>query len=135
MIDANVALVRAMEEDFFNRRDVSAVDRYVSASYRLRTAEEGAPSGREAIKGYIAGYLNGFPDLHISIDQLFAAADKVAGVFTFTGTHKGDLFGIAPTGRAISVRQIAIYRLAGGKVVDEWEISDQLGLMKQIGVS
>src|SRR5438309_1802104 len=82
MIDTNVAFVRAMEEEFFNRRDVSAVDRFVSASYRLRTAEEGAPSGREAIKAYIAGYLNGFPDLHISIDQLFAAADKVAGVVT-----------------------------------------------------
>ncbi len=79
-------------------------------------------------------YLDGFPDLHISIDQLLAVGDKVVGVFTFTGTHKGDLFGVTPTGRTISVRQIAIYRLESGQVVDEWEISDQLGLMQQIGV-
>jgi predicted ester cyclase len=134
MIDDNLAVVRNMEEDLFNHRDPAAVDRYVSPAYTLRTAEEGAPSGREAIKAYIAGYLDGFPDLHISIDQLLAVGDKVVGVFTFTGTHKGDLFGFTPTGRSISVRQIAIYRLEGGQVVDEWEISDQLGLMQQIGV-
>jgi predicted ester cyclase len=43
------------------------------------------------------------------------------------------LFGLAPTNRRISVRQIAIYRIRSGKVVEEWEISDQLGLMQQLG--
>lgn len=57
----------------------------------------------------------------------------MVGVFTFTGTHNGALFGLASTGRTISIRQIAIYRLEGGQVVDEWEISDQLRLMQQIG--
>jgi predicted ester cyclase len=133
MIDDNMAIVRNMEEDLFNRRDIAAIDRYVSPAYALRTAEQGAPSGREAVRAYIAAYLDGFPDLHISIDQLLAVGDKVVGVFTFTGTHKGHLFGIAPSGRTISVRQIAIYRVKSGQVVDEWEISDQLGLMQQIG--
>lgn len=133
MIDDNLALVRDMEEDLFNRRDLTAVDRYVSPAYTLRTAGVGAPAGRETIKAYIAAYLGGFPDLHISIDQLLAVGDKVIGLFTFTGTHKGDLFGVAPTGKTISVRQIAIYRLESGQVIDEWEISDQLGLLEQIG--
>ena len=135
MIADNLAFIRDMEEDLFNHRDPSAVDRYVSPSYTLRTADKGAPSGREAVRTYIAAYLDGFPDLHISIDQLLAVGDKVIGVFTFTGTHTGDLFGMAPTGRTIAVRQIAIYRLENGQVVDEWEISDQLGLMRQIGAA
>ena len=133
MVDDNLAFVRRMEEDLFNLRDLTAVDRYVSPAYTLRTAEAGSPSGREAIKAYIAAYLDGFPDLHISIDQLLAFGDKVVGVFTFTGTHDGHLFGVPPTGRTISVRQIAIYRLENGRVVDEWEVSDQQGLMRQIG--
>ena len=133
MIDDSVAIVRNMEEDLFNHRDPTAVDRYVSPAYTLRTAEEGAPAGREAVRAYIAAYLDGFRDLHISIDQLLGVEDKVVGVFTFTGTHGGVLFGQAPTGRTISVRQIAIYRLEGGQVVEEWEISDQLGLMQQLG--
>lgn len=133
MSNDNLAFIRKMEEDLFNRRDPTAVDRCVSPAYTLRTAGEGAPSGREAVRAYIAAYLDGFPDLHISIDQLLAVGDKVVGVFTFTGTHKGELFGVTPTGKSISVRQIAIYRLENGQVVDEWEISDQLGLMQQIG--
>ena len=133
MIDDNLAFIRDMEEDLFNHRDPTAVDRYVSPAYTLRTADKGAPSGREAVRAYIAAYLDGFPDLHISIDQLLAVGDKVIGVFTFTGTHTGNLFGMAPTGRTVAVRQIAIYRLENGQVVDEWEISDQLGLMRQIG--
>ena len=124
-IDDNLTLVRNMEEDLFNQRDPGAVDRYVSPAYTLRTAEEGAPSGREAVRAYIAAYLAGFPDLHISIEQLLGVGDKVVGVFTFTGTHTGDLFGVTPSGRTISVRQIAIYRVEGGRVVDEWAFDAQ----------
>ena len=115
---------------------IETLPRSIGTSHRpTRCArpERGAPSGREAVRTYIAAYLGGFPDLHISIDQLLAVGDKVVGVFTFTGTHKGDLFGVTPSGRTIAVRQIAIYRLEGGQVVDEWEISDQLRLMQQIG--
>jgi predicted ester cyclase len=57
----------------------------------------------------------------------------VVGVLTFTGTHKGDLFGVSPTGKTISVRQIAIYRLENGQVIDEWETSGPLRLIQQIG--
>lgn len=131
MTEENLALVRDMEEDLFNRRDLTAVERYVAPSYTLRTAGSGMPSGRETIRESIAAYLEGFPDLHIWIEQLFAAGDKVVGVFRFTGTHKGELFGVPPTERTISVRQIAFYRIEKGQVVDEWE--DQLGLMQRIG--
>lgn len=53
MIADNLAVVRDMEEDLFNHRDPTAVDRYVAPAYTLRTAEEGAPSGREAIKAML----------------------------------------------------------------------------------
>jgi hypothetical protein len=66
MMDDNIAIVRNMEEDLFNCRDIAAIDRYVSPAYALRTAEQGAPSGREAVRAYIAAYLDGFPDLHTS---------------------------------------------------------------------
>jgi predicted ester cyclase len=133
MNNMNTELVRAMEEDLFNRRDPAAIDRYVAPSYRLRTATAGLPDGREAVRAWIAAYLDGFPDLHIAIEQLLPVGDKVVGVFTFSGTHRGELFGIAPTERRIAVRQIAIYRIEAGQVHEEWEISDQLALMQQLG--
>lgn len=133
MTKDNKALVRRMEEELFNKRNVAAVDEFLAPGYVLRTAGEGMPNDREAVREAIAAYLAGFPDLHISIDELLADGDRVVGRFTFTGTHDGELFGIPPTGRLISVRQVAIYRIADGQVVEEWEISDQLGLMQQLG--
>jgi steroid delta-isomerase-like uncharacterized protein len=130
---ANKDLVMRMEEELFNNRNLAALDQFLSKRYVLRTAAEGAPNDRQAVRDAIAGYLEGFPDLHISVDELVAEGDRVVGRFTFTGTHRGDLFGIPPSGRRISVRQIAIYRIEDGKVVEEWEISDQLGLMQQVG--
>ena len=129
----NKALVRRMEEEIFNKRNLAAVDEFISPDYIVRTAPDGTPADRDAVRGFMAMYLEAFPDLHISIDQLLAVDDKVIGVFTFTGTHGGDLFGLPPTQKRISVRQIAIYRIEDGKVVEEWEVSDQLGLMQQLG--
>ena len=135
MTENNKALVRRMEEELFNKRNLDAVDTFIAPGYVLRTAADGTPNGRDAIRSSIAGYLQGFPDLRITIDQLLAVDDRVVGCFTFSGTHRGELFGMPPTGRSIAVRQIAIYRIAGGRVVEEWEVSDQLGLMQQLGAA
>lgn len=131
--DENKALVRRMEEELFNKRNLAAIDEFIGPDYVLRTAPEGTPTGRDGVREYIAMYLTGFPDLRITIDELLAVNDKVIGRFTFTGTHGEELFGLAPTQRQVRVRQIAIYRIEGGRVVEEWESSDQLGLMQQLG--
>jgi steroid delta-isomerase-like uncharacterized protein len=131
--EENKALVLRMEEEIFNNRNLAAIDEFIAPEYVLRTAPPGAPANREGVRDFIAMYLEAFPDLHISIDELLAGDDKVVGRFTFTGTHAGGLMGLEPTGRRIAVRQIAMYRIEGGKVVEEWEVSDQLGLMQQLG--
>jgi predicted ester cyclase len=59
---------------------------------------------------------------------------RVAGRITAYGKHAGDLFGIPATGKEIKVIGIAIWRIAGGKIVEHWHETDQLGLMRQIGV-
>jgi steroid delta-isomerase-like uncharacterized protein len=132
-VEGNKALVRRMEDEIFNKRRLDAIDEFISPDYVLRTAATGMPAGRDAVRGSIAAYLAGFSDLRISVDELVAEGDRVVGLFTFTGTHDGDLFGIPPTGRAISVRQMAMYRIRDGQVVEEWEVSDQLALMQQVG--
>lgn len=129
----NEALVRAMEEEIFNRRNPDAVDRYIAPDYVLRTAAEGTTIGRDGVRESIAAYVSGFSDLSIEIEQLVAVEDRVVGVFLFTGTHDGEMFGMAPTGRRIAVRQMAMYRIANNQVSEEWEVSDQLGLMQQLG--
>ena len=129
----NKALVRRMEDEIFNKRRLDAVDEFISPEYVLRTAPDGVPSNRDAVRDAMAMYLAGFPDLHVSVDQLLAEDDRVVALLTYSGTHEGELFGMPPTGKRISVRQVAMYRVEDGQVAEEWEVSDQLGLMQQLG--
>jgi len=74
------------------------------------------------------------PDLHFTIDDIVAEGDKVAVRFTFSGTHKGEIMGIPPTNKKLTIWGINIYRVVGGKFVEGWERADTLGLMQQLGV-
>ena len=131
--EANKALVLRMEDEIFNHRNLAAIDEFVAPAYVLRTAPAGTPADREAVRASMSMYLAGFPDLHVTVDELIAVEDKVVARLTYSGTHDGDLFGIPPTNKRISVGQIAIYRIEAAQVVEEWEVSDQLGLLQQIG--
>jgi predicted ester cyclase len=73
-----------------------------------------------------------FPDLHVEIDDLIAEDDQVAARLTFSGTHRGDFRGIAPTGRGITFSAVRIYRLADGKITGSWAVQDALGLISQL---
>ena len=61
-------------------------------------------------------------------------ADKVVIRWSFTGTHKGELMGIAPTGKPVAFTGISIMRVVDGKIVEAWEEGDSLGLMQQLGL-
>ncbi len=75
----------------------------------------------------------GFPDLHITIEDIIAEGDKVATRATARGTHKGEFMNIPPTGKQVTVTSIAIQQIAGGKVVEVWVNIDHLGMMQQLG--
>jgi predicted ester cyclase len=70
----------------------------------------------------------------MNIDDLFAEDDKVVIRMTWVGTHTGDFYGRAATGRPVSVTSIGIDRVANGKIVEGWGEVDMLGLYEQIGV-
>jgi predicted ester cyclase len=131
--DRNKLTVQNMEHEIFDRRNLDAVDRFIHPDYTLRTAAPGTTFGRDDVREAMTAYVDGFSDLHVEIEELIASDDRVVAVLLFTGTHDGELFGLLPTNKRIAVRQIAMYRLVGGQVVDEWEVSDQLGLMQQLG--
>jgi len=74
-----------------------------------------------------------FPDALFKIEDLIGEGDKLVDRFTVTGTHKGPFVGISPTGRRVALPGISVVRIDGGKVVERWGISDQLGLLQQLG--
>ena len=74
-----------------------------------------------------------FPDLERTIEDLVAHGDKVVARWTATGTHTGDFMGIPPSRQVATSSGITIFRIADGRIVEEWSESDMLGLLQQVG--
>jgi predicted ester cyclase len=75
-----------------------------------------------------------FPDYHITIEDVVAEGDKVVLRFHWSGTHKGEFMGIAPTGNKVTVTAMSMHRIEGGKEAEQWGELDRLGMMQQLGV-
>jgi steroid delta-isomerase-like uncharacterized protein len=90
--------------------------------------------GPEGSKEYVSVFRTAFPDLHIEIEDQVAEGDKVVTRWTGTGTHEGDMMGIAPTGNKVTLPGMEIVRFLGGKIAEGWEGYDSMVLMQQLGV-
>lgn len=88
--------------------------------------------GREIWRLGAQTMLDGFPDLEITVEDMFGVDDRVAVRVHFRGTHRGTFQGIAPTGRPVSFRSIEIYRVEGDRIAEEWVAPDLTDLMRQI---
>ena len=74
------------------------------------------------------------PDLRVTIQELMAEGDKVALRRSYQGTHRAQLLGIPATGKPLQIGSISSFRLAGGRIAENWEQWDRLALMQQLGV-
>src|SRR5213083_1298134 len=89
--------------------------------------------GKEGFPAFVTTYQTGVPDGRITIDDQIAEGDVVATRWTGRGTHTGELMGLPPTGREITVAGITYSRIADGKVREAWVIWDTLAMMQQLG--
>ena len=80
-------------------------------------------------------YRSAFPDVRLIIEEQVAEGDKVVTRWIAYGTHQGEMMGIAPTGNQVRVEGITISHIQRGKIVQEWELFDTLGLMQQLGAA
>ncbi len=133
--ETNKALIKRFIEEFFNQRKLEIFDELVHPQVishdPVISPTEDFATLRE-ILGF--AYPLAFPDIHADINILVAEGDKVVVRWTVTGTHKGEYFGVPPTGKSIKFTGITIYRIADGKIVEIWWAYDALGLLQQIGV-
>src|SRR5215210_3208644 len=88
--------------------------------------------GIEGLKQFVSMIRSGLPDLRITLEDDIAEGDKVVSRWRAQGTQQGELMGIAPTGNEVAITGITIHRIEDGKIVEEWENWDALGLMQQI---
>jgi predicted ester cyclase len=109
------------------------IDWYFGPGYRYQGPL--GDLGRDALVQQHDRFLAAFPDVNLSILDIVVEGDKAATRWSARGTHQGELMGISPTRRAVTITGIIITRFANGKAVDEVEEINMLGLMQQLGVA
>jgi ketosteroid isomerase-like protein len=92
-------------------------------------------SPKQATVGFFAARLAGIPDLKVAVEATVASNDMVAASFIYTGTHKGPLFGIAPTGRSLRFTSCDIFRVKNGQCAEHWGMGDVAGVLAQLRAS
>jgi steroid delta-isomerase-like uncharacterized protein len=128
----NIELIRAAFAAF-NEADLDACVEFLADDFAINLA--GMPfqmRGREAWVQNAQVMQAAFPDIRAKIDDAFSTDDRVAVRVTFNGTHTGEFQGIPPTGRDIEYTSIELYRVADGKLAEEWIASDMETLMRQL---
>ena len=130
--EENKAIMRRIIEKGFNKGNLAVVDEYTAADYIFGSNE---PKGPEIVKQSITRQRTAFPDFHQKLDEIVAEGDVVAHRCTITGTFKGKLGEIPPTGKQFTVQLAGFTRFANGKQVQGWIFIDTLDYYRQLGIS
>lgn len=120
--------------EVWEQGNVELLDELLAPEYINHTlAAPDLPPGPEGVKEVVSMFRSGIPDLRVVIEDMIAEGDRVATRYALEGTHGGHLFGIAPTGRALSIKSMTVERLSGGKIIEHWRVTDELDMMRQLG--
>ena len=131
--EENEAMLRHWVEEFWNKGNVALLDERIPAEYIGHFGQE-TLQGRDGFRQFSTRYRTGFPDIHFTLEDVIAQDDKVVWRYTARGTHSGELVGIPPTGKSVTMTGIVISRFAGSKFVEDWGDYDLYGMMQQLGV-
>jgi steroid delta-isomerase-like uncharacterized protein len=133
---ANKQLVDAFIQELFTNGDLDAVERYLDPGLINHDPPfPGAPDGPEGMRQAAVMFRQALPDWHSEVEQLIAEGDIVVERFTASGTHRGDLMGVPPTGKVVVLRGIQMFRIENDKIVERWGRLDEVGLMRQLGLA
>jgi predicted ester cyclase len=120
-LSTNKALVKSFVEEVFNKLDLSSIEKYLTEQ------------GSEGFKQFLSEFFTAFPDIHANIEHLVAENDLVVVFLNFTGTHKGEYQERPSTNKQVTTRSADLYRIENEKIVEHWDVVDQLNLLQQTG--
>ena len=120
-LSTNKAFVKSFVEEVFNKHDLSSIEKYLTEQ------------GNEWFKQFLSEFFTAFPDIHANIEHVVAENDLVVVFLNFTGTHKGEYQERPSTNKQVTTRSADLYRIENEKIVEHWDVVDQLNLLQQTG--
>lgn len=117
----------------FTENDPDLVDAVLSPDWEDIPLAPGQVQGPEGIKTIIRNIAESLPDLKITIHDIVQEPGKIGVRAELSGTHRGALFGIAATGKQVSIRLHEFHTIKDGRLTTTWHLKDWLGLLSQLG--
>jgi len=119
--------------DSINRRNPNIVNELFDRNYVYHGIGEESQLSRDGFLNFLNKVFQAFPDFNLHVDELVADGDRIAYRMTISGTHRGEFRGMAATGKKFTTSTIGVMRFENGKIAEEWEIYDAMGMMAQLG--
>jgi ketosteroid isomerase-like protein len=130
------AAVRRYFREVWSEGHLEVLDQLLTEDYVNHTPSTPNPApGPGGLKPIVAAFRQAFPDLQFALEDVVVEGDRVAVRVRMQGTHMGPLFGLAATQRRVSVEQVNIELFRGDRIAEHWRVTDELGLMHQLGVA
>ena len=129
----NKALLRRYIEAVWDKQNPAAVDDFLASNYKRHRSPTAAPLTREGQKELLTKFRTAFPDIQLTVEEIIAEDDRVAFRSTIQATHQGELFGIAPTGKQVTVGLVDVIHIENDKFVEQWGGPNPLDLLQQLG--
>jgi predicted ester cyclase len=133
MTNANKKIIQRLYKEILEDWNMPLADELVANQFTSHDWPKGSPSGQEAFRNYYSNVIRSvLPDARYEVDDMIAEGDKVVVRWRLLGTHKGNFLDISPTGRWVTLKGIAIYRLEDSKVTERWVVTDLHGLLQKL---
>ncbi len=126
------SLVRRYYSELWNAWSLAALEELISPDIVFRGSIGSTVNGIQEFKQYVIKIRAAFPDFHNHVEELIGEGEKVVARLTYTGTHRGELFGFPGTGRGITYQGIAIFQFREGKIISGYVLGDTESLKRQI---
>ncbi|MDQ3856522.1 MAG: ester cyclase [Chloroflexota bacterium] len=129
--EGNKEMVRRWDEEAWGGNDRDVIDHVLAPDYTVN----GEAIGAEGVERSVEWLQATFRYPHLTLEDLVAEEDKVVLRWGLHGEHTDAFLGVTPTGRTLEPRGINVYRLAGGRIVENHEVVDIHGLLEQLGTT
>jgi steroid delta-isomerase-like uncharacterized protein len=132
-LEQNKQLIRRYYEEMWNPWSFALAGELLADEMIFRGSLGTETKGRAQFCDYMRQVQRAFPDFHNEILELAADEDRVVARLNYTGTHRGEIFGVAPTRKSNAYSGAAFFRIAHGRVAEGWVLGDLLTLLRQLG--
>lgn len=128
----NKQLAVRLSELAFNERRLAEATRILSADFRTHAGRQ--TRGVEGFTAFVDAFLQGFADFRGETQHVLAEGDKVVVFTLWRGTHTGPFRGLAATGKQVEFETADLFRIAGGRIVEHWDVVDRLAFQNALGL-